>query len=167
MDGPNSDTVGSANATYVPSNQLGGDGSSHPGVWCNTSVTSPVNCNTRNKSDWLYPKPTVDFNQVTSSLCTMKKTAFASDPATASLATLSNACSQTPATRTTAYLPQRSSTYNLTRGYLIQLNPNNTFLALELSLLKIMSGLEVTPHLGAVLLLAPAVWRQQAPKPKL
>lgn len=128
MDGPSSSTVSSANATYVPTSQLGGNGStSHPGVWCSTSVTSPVDCATRSKSAWLYPVPQVDFNQVSSSLCTMKKTAFASDSSTASLATQSNACTQVPSTRTTAYLPRRSSTFSQTRGYLIQLNSNSTY----------------------------------------
>jgi hypothetical protein len=108
MDGANSDTVASANATYTPQGQYGGDGSSHPGVWCSASVTSP-NCSTRNKTSWLYPKTSVDFNQVSTSLCTMKKTAFADYAATASLATLSNACSQVPSTRTNAYVPQRAS----------------------------------------------------------
>jgi hypothetical protein len=126
MDGANSDTVASANATYTPQGQYGGDGSSHPGVWCSASVTSP-NCSTRNKTSWLYPKTSVDFNQVSTSLCTMKKTAFADYAATASLATLSNACSQVPSTRTNAYVPQRASSYSATQGYLINLNTNGTY----------------------------------------
>src|SRR5581483_1045905 len=100
LDGPNTDTVSSANSTYVPSTQLGGDGNSHPGVWCNSSVTSPVNCNTRSKTNWLYPVSAIDFNQVNTSLCSMKKTAFASDSSTSSLDNTSNPCNQTPATRT-------------------------------------------------------------------
>ncbi len=129
MDGASSADVTSANSSYIPSNQLGGDGSSHPGVWCNTSVTSPVNCNTRSKVDWHYPVPLVDFNQVSGSLCTMKKTAFSSDASTASLATQSNACSQTPTTLTAAYLPQRATngSYNQSRGYLIQLDTNGKY----------------------------------------
>ncbi len=127
MDGPSDSTVSSANAAYVPPNQLGGDGNSHPGVWCNTSVTTPVNCNTRSKTAWIYPTPLVDFNQVASSLCIMKKVAFSSDSSTSSLAGQSNACTQTPTTRTGAYLPRRSSTYSATRGYLITLNTNNTY----------------------------------------
>ena len=127
MDGPSDSTVSSANATYVPPTELGGDGNSHPGVWCSSSVTSPVNCNTRSKTNWIYPVTQLNFNTVTASLCTMKKTAFASDPSTASLATQSNACNLTPATRTAAYLPQRSTTYSLTRGYLIVLNTNGTY----------------------------------------
>lgn len=127
MDGQSTSTVSSANATYVPPYSLGGDGSSHPGVWCHPSVTTPVNCNTRSKSAWTYPVPLVDFNQVSSSLCTMKKVAFTSDSSTASLASLSNACSQLPTTRTSAYLPRRSSTYSLTRGYLVKLNTNDTY----------------------------------------
>ena len=127
MDGPNTSTVESANSTYVPSFSVGGDGSSHPGVWCSTSVTSPVNCTTRDKSTWMYPTTSIDFNQVTGSLCTIKKLAFAADPSTASLANQSNACSLTPTTHTAAYIPQRSSSANSSRGYLIQLNTNGTY----------------------------------------
>ncbi|HSX33263.1 MAG TPA: hypothetical protein VLF91_02925 [Candidatus Saccharimonadales bacterium] len=129
MDGSSNSDVTSANATYVPSNQLGGDGGSHPGVWCSSSVTSPVNCNTRSKSLWNYPVPSIDFNQITSNLCTMKKTAFAADPSTASLANLANACTQTPTTRTAAYLPQRAAngSYSVSKGYLVELNTNGTY----------------------------------------
>jgi hypothetical protein len=90
-------------------------------------VTSPVNCNTRDKSNWIYPVSSVDFNQVSSSLCTIKKVAFTADASTASLASLGNACSQTPTTRTAAYLPQRSSSANSSRGYLIPLTPDGTY----------------------------------------
>lgn len=127
MDGSSNTDVTSANATYVPPAELGGDGASHPGVWCDPSVTSPVNCSTRSKVDWRYPVPAIDFNQVSSSLCTMKKDAFSSDPSTASLATSGTACSQTPTNRTAAYLPRRSTSYSLTKGYLIQLNTNGTY----------------------------------------
>jgi hypothetical protein len=127
MDGPSNDTVSSSNSTYVPSGSFGGDGASHPGVWCSTSVTTPVDCSTRNKSDWTYPTTSIDFNQVNSSLCSIKKVAFASHSSTASLATQTNACSQTPTTRTPGYLPQRSSSANTSRGYMIQLNPNGTY----------------------------------------
>lgn len=127
MDGPSNSTVSSANASYVPSNQLGGDGASHPGVWCSLSVTTPVNCNTRSKSSWVYPVPQLDFNQVSSSLCTMKKVAFANDSSTASLANQSNTCTQVPTTRTAAYLPRRSSSFSLTKGYLVKLNSNGTY----------------------------------------
>jgi hypothetical protein len=127
MDGPSSSTVSSSNATYTPSSSVGGDGSSHPGVWCHTSVVSPVNCNTRSKIDWLYPVSSVDFNQVSTSLCSMKKAAFASDAATSGLANLANACSQVPTTRTAAYLPRRASSFTVSRGYLIQLNTNGTY----------------------------------------
>ena len=40
MDGANSDQVSAANTTYVPSGQLGGDGASHPGVWCGLTITT-------------------------------------------------------------------------------------------------------------------------------
>ncbi|MDQ5885977.1 MAG: hypothetical protein QG628_374 [Patescibacteria group bacterium] len=130
MDGPSTADVTSANATYVPPSSLGGNGStSRPGVWCDTSVTAPSNCNTRSKIDWRYPVPTVDFNQITGSLCTMKKTAFSADPSTASIANQANACTQTPNTRTASYLPQRATngSYNISRGYLVQLNTNGTY----------------------------------------
>lgn len=127
MDGANNDTVSSANATYKPQSQYGGDGANHPGVWCDTSVTSPVNCTTRDKSSWLYPEPSIDFNQVSSSLCDMKKTAFADYSSTSSLATQSNACSQTPTTRTNAYIPRVASSFSSSKGYLIQLNTNGTY----------------------------------------
>jgi hypothetical protein len=128
MDGPNTDTVGAANATYVPPSNLGGNGvTSYPGVWCSQSVTTPVNCATRDKSNWLYPQTEVDFNQVSGSLCTIKKVAFANNASTASLANQSNACNQVPSTRTSSYLPRRANNYNISRGYLVQLNANNTY----------------------------------------
>lgn len=128
MDGPSTTDVTAANATYVPSSSLGGNGStSRPGVWCNSSIVTPVNCNTRNKSDWRYPVASLDYNQITNSLCKMKRIAFESDAATSALANLANACTQTPATRTAAYLPQRNASYNAARGYLVQLNPNGTY----------------------------------------
>ncbi len=130
MDGASTSDVTSSNATYVPPSNLGGNGStSRPGVWCNSSVISPVNCNTRNKTDWRFPAPSVDFNQVSADLCSMKKTAFLSDASTSSLAGQSNACSQVPNTRTSSYLPQRATngSYNQSRGYLVQLNPNGTY----------------------------------------
>jgi hypothetical protein len=129
MDGASSSDVTSSNTNYTPPISLGGDGANHPGVWCSPSVTTPVNCNSRSKIDWRYPVPTIDFNQVVGDLCNMKKTAFLSSSSTASLVAASNPCSQTPTTRTAAYLPQRSTTgaYTLTKGYLIQLNNNGTY----------------------------------------
>jgi hypothetical protein len=132
MDGLSSTDVTAANATYTPAFVNGGcSGSncSHPGVWCDTTVITPVNCNTRPKTDWRDPVPSVDFNQVTTALCSIKKTAFLANAATSALASQSNACSQTPTTRTAAYIPQRSSSgsYNLTKGYLIKLNTSGTY----------------------------------------
>lgn len=129
LDGPNNDEATSANSTYVPPYSLGGDGNSHPGVWCHSSVTTPVNCSTRSKANWSYPVPSVDFNQVSTNLCDIKKAAFAAVSSTASLATQSNACSQTPNTRTAAYLPQRATngSFSLSRGYLVELNSNGTY----------------------------------------
>lgn len=127
MDGNNTSTVYSANGSYTPPGSLGGDGNSHPGVWCNTSVTSPVNCNTRDKSNWIYPTTSIDFTQVAGSLCTLKKVAFADDSATASYATASNGCTQQPTTRTDAYIPRRTSSFSASRGYLLQLNSDSTY----------------------------------------
>lgn len=129
MDGSSNGDVTAANATYVPPGSLGGDGNSHPGVWCNSSVTSPVNCNTRSKTDWRYPVPQVDFNQISGSLCSIKKVAFLADSSTSSLAGGANPCTQTPVTRTAAYLPQRSSSgsFSIAKGYLIELNTDGTY----------------------------------------
>lgn len=124
LDGPNTDVAGAANATYVPQATYGGDGASHPGVWCDPSVTSPINCLTRNKTTWHYPLPTVNFNQVSGSLCTMKKVAFGDYPATyGSYLSQSNPCSTTPPARQPSYIPQTSSigAYSTTKGYLILL----------------------------------------------
>lgn len=153
MDGPSNSTVSSANATYVPPSSLGGNGStSEPGVWCSTTVTSPVNCNTRSKSAWVYPVPQVNFNQVSSSLCNLKKIAFADYSSTASLATQSSACTQVPSTRTNAYVPELSTTFSTTKGYLIKLNSNNTY-----DLLKVNSENDtVTPYTNALNLTAVA-----------
>lgn len=126
MDGASDGDVTSANGSYVPPGSLGGDGSSHPGVWCSPSVVSPVNCNTRSKTDWRYPVTSVDFNQVNTSLCSMKKQAFAASPDTAALASQLAACNAQPNNRTNAYLPQRG-TFNIARGYMIQLNTNGTY----------------------------------------
>jgi hypothetical protein len=128
MDGASSDNVTSAKATYVAPANLGGNGTtSYPGVWCNNGITTPTNCATRSKVDWLYPTPQLDFNQITSSLCTIKKTAFTSDSSTSALAAGANPCNQVPTTRTPAYLPQRSTSFSATRGYLIELKPNGRY----------------------------------------
>ncbi len=129
MDGASNSRVSSSNATYVPPISLGGNGGSHPGVWCDTSITTPVNCNTRSKADWIFPAPLVDFNIVNDTLCTIKKVSFAANSSTANLATQPNPCSQTPNTQTPFYLPQRSNSgaYAVDRGYLIELNSNGTY----------------------------------------
>lgn len=127
MDGASTTDVTSLNPSYTPSGSSGGDGNSHPGVWCDQSIVSPVNCNTRNKSDWRYPVPVVEFNSVTADLCNMKKTAFLDDSLTSALVNQANPCNQTPNTRTAAYLPQRGASYNTRIGYLINLNNNGTY----------------------------------------
>ena len=136
LDGANTDTVTSANSTYTPPSGLGG-GTNDPGVWCSPSVTTPVNCNTRNKTTWQYPVAAVTFPSVTTSLCNMKKVAFGDNASTSALAGQANICTIAaglPVTRTSAYLPQRCTTgsgtscsYSLTRGYLIKLNNNGTY----------------------------------------
>ncbi len=129
MDGASSSDVTSANATYVPPGSYGGDGASHPGVWCKNTIITPVNCNTRPKVDWRFPVPSVDFNQLSGDICKIKKAAFLDFPATVSIAGQANACTQTPTTRTNSYLPQRSTSgsYSNTKGYLIELNANDTY----------------------------------------
>jgi hypothetical protein len=131
MDGPNTDTVSSANASYTPGNnyvKYGSTPTQQNGVWCDTTVTSP-SCNTRNKSNWLYPKTSIDFNQVSGSLCTIKKTAFADYSATSALANQANACTQTPTTRTNGYIPQYSSngSFSTTQGYMVEFNSDGTY----------------------------------------
>ena len=120
MDGASDAQISSANATYVPDSTIGGDGhTSYPGVWCDTSVTTPVNCSTRSKSNWVYPVTTLDFNQVSTSLCAMKKVAVND--------TSSTACSKTSYSRTASYIPQLSSSFSKSKGYLIKLNSNDTY----------------------------------------
>lgn len=134
LDGPNSDVAESANACYTPSSgHTGGvntpqNGSTcgsgkQNGVWCDQTVTSP-NCNTRDKSNWLYPKSSVDFGLVSNSLCNMKLTAFKDYSATSSY----TSCTNTPTTRTNAYIPQYSTSgFSSTNGYLIELNSDGTY----------------------------------------
>lgn len=121
MDGPSSDVAASANAAYVPQSQYGGNGTSKDGVWCSTSITTPVNCATRDKTNWLFPRSSVDFNLVSSSLCSIKKIALNNFAATA--------CTLTPTTRTSGYIPQVSSSgsFSINQGYLVQLNTNGTY----------------------------------------
>lgn len=125
MDAPNTDDVTSANATYNDG------GTTRNGVWCSSG--SP-NCAARTASNsngtWRFPVPSVDFNAVTGDICNLKKTAFASVASTASLASMSNACSQVPTTRTAAYVPRNSaniSSFSSTEGYLVELNTDGTY----------------------------------------
>ena len=130
MDGASNSEVTSARATYVPSSSLGGNGSTvRPGVWCNTSVTSPDNCNTRSKADWSYPVPVLDFAAIVGNRCDLKKIAFESNASTQGYATGPTACSNVPDIRTPAYIPRYSSSgaFSDTRGYLIELNSNATY----------------------------------------
>ncbi len=119
MDGPNSDNVTSSNSSYVvPSWSGPGAYSTKPGVWCDPSITSPTNCNTRNKTSWQYPVPQIDFNRLSADVCDLKKVATGNNTATA--------CNAQPA-RTNAYIPPVSSTFSKTVGYLITLNDNGTY----------------------------------------
>ncbi len=116
MDGPSNDTVSSANAQYtVPSSHGYGANTVKPGVWCDPNVTSPTNCNTRNKSQWVYPATSLDFNRLSYDLCDLKKLATG--------LTGSTACQTIPSSRTSSYVPPVSaSSYNQNVGYLVVLN---------------------------------------------
>ncbi len=129
MDGPNSGgDVTSANTTYVPPSNLGGNGStSRNGVWCNAGTDCAARNSTRNNGTWRYPVPAVNFNAITGELCSIKKTAFLSDASTSGLAVGATACSNVPATRTAAYIPRYQATFSSTRGYLIELNTSGTY----------------------------------------
>lgn len=119
MDGMSTDTVSSANAQYVvPSTHGYGSNTTKAGVWCDPNVATPVNCTTRNKSQWLYPETSLDFNRLSYDLCDMKKLATGLTGATA--------CQTVPSTRTSGYVPPVSaSTYNQNVGYLVSLNSSN------------------------------------------
>lgn len=129
MDGASSDNVTSAKLKYVAPGNLGGNGATllYDGVWCSNAITTPVNCSTRSKVDWVFPAPVLDFNQVSSSLCTLKKTAFASVASTAALATQANACNNVSVARTAAYLPQRAASFSSVKGYMIELLPSGKY----------------------------------------
>ncbi|HEX8390518.1 MAG TPA: hypothetical protein VF597_03800 [Candidatus Saccharimonadales bacterium] len=120
MDGSNTDQITSARSSYtVPSWSGSGAGTTKAGVWCDTAITSPVNCNSRNKTSWSYPVPAVDFNKISGDLCALKKIATNN--------TAANACTLRP-TRTSGYIPAVSaSPYSATVGYLISLNDNGTY----------------------------------------
>ncbi len=119
MDGPNSDMVTSANRTYqIPGSHGWGAYSYKPGVWCDPNIVSPVNCNARLKTSWLYPSPAVDFNKVRADLCVIKKAALNS--------TATNACTTRPA-RSASYVPPVYTSYDAETGYLISLNDDNTY----------------------------------------
>lgn len=118
MDGSNSSSVTSSNATYVPSASSGnGSGTTRPGVWCDIAITTP-SCAARSKASWRYPVPSVDFNKITTDLCSLKKTA------TNNQAT--NACTLRPA-RSSSYVPPRQTGFSNSIGYLITLNTNGTY----------------------------------------
>jgi hypothetical protein len=128
MDGPNAGDVTSANATYVPPANLGGNGTtSRNGVWCNAGTNCASRNSTNNNGSWRYPVPAVNFNAITAELCNLKKTAFLSSVATAAIAATPTACSNVTTTRTDAYIPRYQPAFNITRGYLIELNDNNTY----------------------------------------
>ena len=177
MDGANIGDVTSSNTTYTVPSGLHGAGTTKPGVWCEPLITTPINCNTRSKSDWRYPVPLVDFNQVTSSLCTIKKLAFSANASTSALAALGTACSQTPNTLTNAYLPQRSTTgtYNIAKGYLIELNNDGTYnlsyvngesdqlTPYTSALTKVLIGNNIAPPSSGIIFAEDNVWVRSNP----
>jgi Tfp pilus assembly protein PilX len=119
MDGSNTDQVTSVNSSYIVPNWSGnGAGTTKPGVWCDSTVTSPVNCNSRSKTSWSYPVPAVDFNKINGDLCALKKLATVN--------AASNACTLKPS-RTAGYIPPSTSSFSSTTGYLITLNDNGTY----------------------------------------
>lgn len=119
MDGPSTSTVSSAKETYrVPAYHGTGSNTMKPGVWCDPTVTSPVDCDTRNKTNWIYPASKLDFVRLSSDLCDLKKLARGSTDA--------NVCNST-AIRTDSYVPPVSNSYNRNVGYLVSLNSNNTY----------------------------------------
>jgi hypothetical protein len=67
FDGTNNGPVYAANATYKPTPQFGGDGTTHNGVWGTGGPTS----------QWQYPVPAIDFSSVTADLPTLKSLAQA------------------------------------------------------------------------------------------
>lgn len=95
FDGTNNGPVTSANATYVPTTASGTNGTTiEPGVW---GAGGP-------QSQWQFPVPTVDFNQVTANLQNLK----------------------TAASATGVYLAPTGA-FNTKRGYEIVLKNNLTF----------------------------------------
>lgn len=66
-DGTNNGTVSSAKATYTPSASFGGDGAVHNGVWGNGGP----------KSQWLYPVPAINFQNITADLKTIEDASIA------------------------------------------------------------------------------------------
>lgn len=69
MDGTNNGVVTSANATYVPTTQFGGNGNRREnGVW---GTGGP-------SSQWLFPVPSIDFQSVSANLQDLKSKAMVS-----------------------------------------------------------------------------------------
>lgn len=128
MDGPSNSYVKSARATYGGYASLGASGSNYPGVWCSSSVTTPVNCNTRNKSLWIYPDSSPpSFSTITAKLCDLKKIAFDSDASTKDLLSSPTVCNDTPALNTNAYIQRYAAAIDSKKGYLITLNNDGTY----------------------------------------
>lgn len=129
MDGPSNSDVVAAQATYGGYAHLGAGNPSNPGVWCSNSIKNP-DCATRDKSLWVYPPKAVnapDFTNLTVDLCELKKLSFSYHSSTQGLLSNNNPCLDTPTTATNpAYIPRYASTYNSTRGYLIELNSDGT-----------------------------------------
>lgn len=130
MDGPNTDDVTSANATYVPSVSKGGNGSTvRNAVWCDAGINCTTRTNTKNNGTWRYPVPPLDFAKITADRCSLKIQAFNDYAATQGSATGSTPCNNVPNIRTNAYVPRYSSSgsFASNKGYLIELNNNGTY----------------------------------------
>lgn len=136
MDGASNSTVSSANSQYiVPMSHGPGKGTLQDGVWCDPAVTSPIDCNTRNKSLWSFPDERLDFNRLSYDLCEIKKVATGGQP-----------CSDILATRTGSYVPPvNPTTYGVNVGYLISLNNASSY-----NLYKVSSEDDTRPPTQAI-----------------
>lgn len=110
FDGQGNDTISSAQASYKPSSQFGGNGSTQNGVWGNGTP----------KSAWKFPVPPVDFQSVTTDLVKFKSDAQANG------AYLAPTSPSTPTSKLGYYLELRNDggidVYRLTREQCTSVN---------------------------------------------
>ena len=103
FDGQGNDTISSAQASYKPSAQFGGNGSTQNGVWGNGTPTNT----------WKFPVTPVDFQSVTTDLVKLKSDAQANG------AYLAPTSPSAPTTKLGYYLELRSDgaidVYRVTR----------------------------------------------------